>query len=141
MAASNAVLRDDCLRVVTYNIWFDPRRMKERTIALSTILADCDADVICLQEVVRLSHRIILRHPRIGALYDVSPVPSSSSYFALMLVKKEWRAAFAMYDLPSTMGRILLTALIHHPHILPFERGSASAAASTLDRLQISSLR
>ncbi len=48
-----ALLRDDCLRVATWNLWWHFGPWEERQAAITATMRDADADVWCLQEVYR----------------------------------------------------------------------------------------
>ena len=97
------------LRIITWNVWFDHRRQKERLKLLLALLAKENADVIGLQEVTTEVAARIRQHAGVTARYDISE-NDISAYGCLLLVRRELNPAFAELPLPTTMGRSLVAA-------------------------------
>ena len=102
------------LKLVTYNIWFGGFARSERTSALLELLANCDADIIGLQEVTPPLLDQILQTTWIRAAYTISDISGGSvdPYGVLMLSRIpliNWR----LDVLPSAMGRMLLSGELH----------------------------
>ena len=98
------------LRIITWNVWFDHRRQKERLKLLLSLLAKENADVVGLQEVTTEVAARIRQHAGVTARYDISE-NDISAYGCLLLVRRELNPAFAELPLPTTMGRSLVAAL------------------------------
>ena len=99
------------LRIITWNVWFDHRRQKERLKLLLALLAKENADVIGLQEVTTEVAARIRQHAGVTARYDISE-NDISAYGCLLLVRRELNPAFAELPLPTTMGRSLVAACV-----------------------------
>ena len=99
------------LRIITWNVWFDHRRQKERLKLLLALLAKENADVIGLQEVTTEVAARIRQHAGVTARYDISE-NDISAYGCLLLVRRELNPAFAELQLPTTMGRSLVAACV-----------------------------
>ena len=99
----------DQLRIVTWNIWFDPSRQDERLQMLLSEALRTAPDIIALQEVVPRVAEAIRSCMTLNALYVVSPF-SISQYGVLMLVRRSLAPTFSIAPLPSQMGRSLLIA-------------------------------
>ena len=100
------------LRIITWNVWFDHRRQKERLKLLLALLAKENADVIGLQEVTTEVAARIRQHAGVTARYDISE-NDISAYGCLLLVRRELNPAFAELPLPTTMGRSLVAACVY----------------------------
>jgi len=100
------------LSVITWNVWFDEFKKKERYDEILAICKSAAADVICLQEVTPYFIKRIREH-EIARIYDVSDPElngsSVGSYGVLTMCRRELNASFQWYDLPTDMGRRLLT--------------------------------
>ena len=99
------------LRIITWNVWFDHRRQKERLKLLLALLAKENADVIGLQEVTTEVAARIRQHAGVTARYDISE-NDIRGYGCLLLVRRELNPAFAELPLPTTMGRSLVAACV-----------------------------
>ena len=53
------------LKILTYNIWFDNFNMENRLQALFKIIAEADADIICLQEVTQTFSQALWNNSKI----------------------------------------------------------------------------
>lgn len=107
-ASSDATPRDrDGLRVLTFNIWFHPVKLEERTRCIAHIVVKWEPDFVCLQEVTPESHAILAGDPALAERYDMSPF-SATSYGCLMMARKALRVAFEEHKLPTEMDRTLL---------------------------------
>jgi endonuclease/exonuclease/phosphatase family metal-dependent hydrolase len=97
------------LRVVTYNVWFDPFEAQRRCAALLEILAGQDADVIALEEVTQpfLDNLLAARWVRDAYLISQSHVDPTLRYDVVMLSRVP--ARFRAHALTSIMGRRLHT--------------------------------
>ena len=106
------------LKVLTYNVWFDPAHLIERTTVITEILCTSRADVICLQEVTQPAHEMLQLDERLASLYAFSfplqpPAGKQRSwYYALMLVRRELNPVFQSIDFPSEVQRQLIVATI-----------------------------
>ena len=106
------------LKVLTYNVWFDPTHLLERTKVITAILRSARADVVCLQEVTQPAHELLQRDESLSSLYAFSaplqpPAGEKRSwYYALMLVRCELNPFFQTVDLPTEMQRQLVVATI-----------------------------
>jgi endonuclease/exonuclease/phosphatase family metal-dependent hydrolase len=106
----------DRLRLLTWNVWFDPLYMKERMESIvSTILSEWP-DIICLQEVTLESYKYLLNaglHPTYKVLPASSSNAKSNPYFILILYRektvKYQKDKYISYE-HSIMGRGLLMA-------------------------------
>ena len=106
------------LRLVTYNVWFDPLKFGARCSAIFAILRASDADVICLQEVLPNFIHLLRAQPWL-ALYELSGDEESvEPYGVLMLCKRSLAPLFCFHELPTRMARKLLTAQLTVP-VLP----------------------
>lgn len=89
-SASHAAEPQATLKVVSFNVWFDPHRRRSRLAALVELLAD--ADVVCLQEVRLATLEQLLESTLVRARFCVSAgpeefAPGSSDYDCLLLVR------------------------------------------------------
>jgi endonuclease/exonuclease/phosphatase family metal-dependent hydrolase len=100
------------MKILTFNLWFEPHAMVKRLQAVIRLLKADLPDVVGLQEVVPETHAEL--HKSLSALYFVSQAPANSAYFTLLLVRRTWQAV-TMGRVPFTnshMGRDLLYAKI-----------------------------
>lgn len=97
------------LRVISYNIWFDPFCMEQRFHAAVEIMLRAEPDVICLQEVTPRVAAALRASSVLGVLFDVSK-NDVAPYGCLMLVRRELGAEFSELELETDMGRTLLIA-------------------------------
>ncbi|KAG2389598.1 hypothetical protein C9374_014158 [Naegleria lovaniensis] len=122
------------LRILTFNIWFDPYMMKERMDGLmSEIFPSANnnlvfssfpsvgsniPDVLCFQEVTTQSLEMIAQHPMIRNNYYLSDSPDDAfcsvyPYGVLMAVKKTLPIRKLFYNtMPSKMNRAALSVEI-----------------------------
>lgn len=116
----------DCLRIVTWNVWFAPVDVDRRMAALFHEALDAAPDVLCLQEVVPELAASIRASEPLRSLYDISP-NDVGAYGCLLLARRELRAAFSEVPFPSSsMGRSLVLA----EWFPPFEDGGTIAVAT-----------
>ena len=99
----------DQLRIVTWNIWFDPSRQDERLQMLLSEALRTAPDMSRAQEVGPVGCGGDRSCMTLNALYVVSPF-SISQYGVLMLVRRSLAPTFSIAPLPSQMGRSLLIA-------------------------------
>ncbi len=97
------------LRLVTFNVWFSERDFDVRADAMMKLLAECDADVIALQEV---TPEFIVRARREQWLKDrycLSDANGSTVRgYGVALLSRLPIERLALCDLPSSMDRHLL---------------------------------
>lgn len=105
------------LKFVTYNVWFEHHFFELRAQKLRDVLRECDADVICLQEVTREFLQGLVATEWVRAHYVVSDVEGDSihGYGVVMLVKKEFHPLFRFRSFPTQQGRRALVADLHVP--------------------------
>lgn len=96
------------LRIVTWNVWFDPSHFKARQEGLIAEAISTHPDALCFQEVTPRFHRV-LRESRLGEVYDFSP-GTIEDYGVLMLVRRDWNPKFREIDVPTDQGRSILVA-------------------------------
>ena len=53
------IKRPDSISILTFNIWFDDRNLKERTSRIIDIISRHKPDLVCLQEVTSVSFKLI----------------------------------------------------------------------------------
>ena len=97
------------LRVITYNVWFDPRDMAERLATLVRSLLREAPDLIGLQEVVPRVEAALRGSSALRALYNISPF-DVGRYGCLILARSELGATFRQIEIPTLMERTLLVA-------------------------------
>ena len=98
------------LRIVTWNVWFDPQHANERMALLFAEALRAAPDVICLQEVVEELATSIRQHSALGDAYSIS-ANEIGAYGCLMLVRHSLSASFREIEFEcSNMGRSLLIA-------------------------------
>lgn len=98
--------------ILTWNIWFDQRHIIQRTNSIVNILNHYSPDVICLQEVIKLSLDIILNDSNLSEKYDFYYDPSlvniRGKYGEIIMIKKELNYTCQFISVPfknSRMGR------------------------------------
>lgn len=116
------------IRCLTYNVWFADNNKEERYPAIIQMIADSDAEFVCLQEVTHtFMHQYLLTSETIRRKYFVSG-NTLPNYGVLILSK--YPAKYFEVPLPSGMGRSLL---ICEPANMPavatahLESGSANS--------------
>ena len=98
------------LRVITWNVWFDPFFFDERFEALIAIVLGKSPDVACFQEVTPRFAAAVRTSSIIAEAYDVS-TNDVAPYGCMVLVRTELRASFQQVDFEETMmSRSLLVA-------------------------------
>jgi len=100
---------ENMLRVVTWNVWFDPLYAHQRQRALFQEVLKVAPDVVCLQEVLPGFAEVVRKCPDLLALYDVSPC-DVQPYGVMLLVRRELGAVFSDMWLSSNMARRLVSA-------------------------------
>lgn len=108
-SAHDSEVQGQRLRIVTYNVWFDPMANVERFDALIALALARDADVICLQEVTRMFKSAVEASRLLNAKYSMSK-NTIGSYGCMILAKHELGATFSEVKMDSRMGRSLLVA-------------------------------
>lgn len=101
------------LTLVTWNCWFGEHLFAERAAGLLHLLAGCDADVICLQEVTAPLWSQLCAAPWVRGGYRVADASGASlgSYGVALLSR--WPILEARCcELPTSMGRSLLLAVL-----------------------------
>mmetsp|Transcript_42939 Transcript_42939/g.66892 ORF Transcript_42939/g.66892 Transcript_42939/m.66892 type:complete len:463 (+) Transcript_42939:22-1410(+) len=115
---NTALLEKGSLRLVTYNVWFEKRRQKERAHALFVILKNSDADVICLQEVTPVfltwlrDESWVREHYFLSDSVGTTLKGSQLTYGVIMLWKRSiMLSSLSLYALPTNMNRSALVAV------------------------------
>lgn len=98
-----------CLRVVTWNVWFDAVCAAERQAALLREVLSAAPDVACLQEVLPGFADTVRSCEALTAVYRASP-HDVKPYGCMLLVRHDLQPAFGVQPLPSRMCRSLLWA-------------------------------
>jgi tyrosyl-DNA phosphodiesterase 2 len=99
------------LTLVTFNVWFDQYYLRERCQALLHVVKDCDADVICLQEITPGYLKQILKQDWVQASYYVSDYTGGTIQpYGVLLLSRHPIVSLLLHDLPSIMARKLLVA-------------------------------
>jgi len=100
------------ISILTWNIWFDKRHIVQRVANIISILKHYSPDVICLQEVIKLSLDIILNDPKLAGDYDFYYDPSlvhlNGKYGEIIMMKKNLNYTCQFISVPfknSRMGR------------------------------------
>lgn len=100
------------LKFITYNIWFSTHYQIQRTKALLECLAETDADVVCLQEVLTFTLDLISENPFIRENYILSDLNGTTfeGYGVVILLHKRVAvqcSGFQFYirSLPSIYSR------------------------------------
>lgn len=119
------------LRVLTYNVWFDPFEQERRTQALLAILRDEAADVMALQEVTPRFLQSLLNDPFIRAHYACSQTKlmGPDRYDVVMLSRLPVRS-FTAHRITTDTGRRL------HALQLATTRGSLVIAGIHLESMK-----
>lgn len=111
-AAAKGPVLSRGLRVLTFNICFDPWKRNERVESVARIVEEEDPDFACLQEVTPDAARTLLGWPALAQRYDASP-PPAEGYGCLMLARKALQVEFSEHDLPTEMDRTLVVGTVH----------------------------
>jgi tyrosyl-DNA phosphodiesterase 2 len=100
------------LTFVTFNVWFAQYYLQERCQALLGIVRDCNADIICLQEIKPGYLGQILKQDWVQADYSVSDYTGITVQpYGVLLLSRLPIFHLRLHSLPSVMGRKLLVAL------------------------------
>jgi tyrosyl-DNA phosphodiesterase 2 len=101
------------LSILTWNVWFDAFKMKERYAEILQMCETLKPDVVCLQEVTPeflrslQGHRILQDYANSGTKWGWS------KYGVLTLCRRELQPTFAFSNLETEMDRNLLTTHIN----------------------------
>ncbi|MDI1429095.1 endonuclease/exonuclease/phosphatase family protein [Polyangium sorediatum] len=99
------------LKILTWNVWFGAHKSRVRQDALLAEISRRSPDVILLQEVTRKLLAAIVDTPWVRAGYQVSDVDGSTfSRYGVLLLSRIPIRRLVMLDLPTEMGRRLLSA-------------------------------
>lgn len=106
-ARGGAILSNahDVLRIITWNVWFDPQACMSRWQELLVQALSHDPHVICFQEVTPSLLKIISASVWVQQRFDMSMDILSQSYDVFMLVQHGLNPNWWSIDLPSRMGR------------------------------------
>ena len=97
------------LTLVTFNVWFDDYYALERCEALLEIVRQCDADIICLQEIKTRYLNFILQQPWVQKGYQVSDFTGRTIQpYGVLLLSRLPITQLRLHRLPSMMARKLL---------------------------------
>jgi len=119
---------------VSYNVWFGEFHSETRFEAISKLLWETQADVICLQEVTEKFIRTLSSQPWVRESYIISHVgPDIGSYGIWLLSKLPVHSLYKI-ELPTFMERYCLVAeCVINREIIVF----ATAHLESLDTAQI----
>jgi len=98
-----------CLRVLTWNVWFDAVCAAERQAALLREVLSAAPDVACFQEVLPEFAEAVRGSEALTAVYRASP-QGVEPYGCMLLVRHDLQPTFGVQPLPSRMCRTLLWA-------------------------------
>jgi endonuclease/exonuclease/phosphatase family metal-dependent hydrolase len=97
------------LTLVTYNVWVGQDYFSLRARGLLQIVKDCEADIICLQEVTPLFLKLILDQPWVRANYYISDYTGQTVHpYGVLLLTRISIAKVLFFELPTRMARKLL---------------------------------
>lgn len=108
--SQNPVKPADSITVLTWNIWFEEKWLKERTLRIIGIIKDLSPDLVALQEVVAASLALLKAHLPQYHLFQVF-VEEGAAYGDAILCKRATVDVVEpyYYDYPETqMGRRLI---------------------------------
>jgi len=112
-SAEPAATPPTTLKVATFNVWFEDHEFESRAAAILLLLRESGADVIALQEVKLRFLERALREPWIRDEFTLSDADGSTiADYGVILLSRLPVLGLELYDLPSTMGRQLLTARV-----------------------------
>lgn len=100
------------LKVLTYNIWFSDKYRHERLISLIETINSCDADIICLQEVMPDIFNYIKLCQKKDYPY-IFPNKLETDYHCVILSKHPFTSTEEHTFTNSTMGRKLIYVTIN----------------------------
>eukprot|EP01012_Entosiphon_sulcatum_P068062 TRINITY_DN98058_c0_g1_i1.p1 TRINITY_DN98058_c0_g1~~TRINITY_DN98058_c0_g1_i1.p1 ORF type:complete len:268 (-),score=45.50 TRINITY_DN98058_c0_g1_i1:34-837(-) len=102
------------IRMLTFNIWFDPHMMDARMQAIAKIVREQQPHIIALQEVTDAHWQSLSRHPAMGEY--VWSEPRKSGYWTAIGSKLPQKSGFVRRSFPdSRMGRGLLYSVFNGP--------------------------
>lgn len=97
----------DQLSIVTYNVWFDGYKKKERAVALMDLCKD--KDIICLQEVTPSFLEDILKIDWVRNNYFISDVQARTVLpYGVLILSKIQPLKFTFHKMESKMARYFL---------------------------------
>jgi tyrosyl-DNA phosphodiesterase 2 len=100
------------LKIITQNIWFDRYEQHTRYTELLKQLNEADADVICLQEVIKPFLQLVTESDWIRERYFISDVTGYTlERYGVMILTRLPVDHFCFTRLPTQMGRSLIHAL------------------------------
>jgi len=122
------------LRLLTWNIWFEPLHMHARMLSIVDTINTLQPDIISFQEVTRESLHYIVNGPNLDLHYNIVPASThsmaGSPYFVLTMYRKETvkirNDSFRKFP-GSIMGRGLLLTDV----ALLSNSGSGASSSST----------
>jgi len=77
------------LKVLTWNIWFEPLEVFERMTAIANIIQKESPDIVALQEVTTQLECVLFAMPALSAYREVPAPRSSAPYYTLLLAHKK----------------------------------------------------
>ena len=122
------------LRLLTWNIWFEPLHMHARMLSIVDTINNLQPDIISFQEVTRESLHYIVNGPNLDLHYNIVPASThsmaGSPYFVFTMYRKETvkirNDSFRKFP-GSIMGRGLLLTDV----ALLSNSGSGASSSST----------
>jgi tyrosyl-DNA phosphodiesterase 2 len=100
------------LSILTWNVWFDAFKMKERNAEILHVCETIKPDVVCLQEVTPEFTRSLIGHSILRDYQSSGPKWGWSRYGVLTLCRREHNPDFVFSNLTTEMDRNLLTTHI-----------------------------
>lgn len=93
------------MKILTWNIWSDPRHFSERIISMYDIIDGYD--FICLQEVTLESLQMFIEkfNNDYDFYYDISLVSIPNKYGEIIMAKKEFNCEFQTISFPTSINR------------------------------------
>eukprot|EP01120_Amphizonella_sp_Union-15-10_P013052 TRINITY_DN5994_c0_g1_i1.p1 TRINITY_DN5994_c0_g1~~TRINITY_DN5994_c0_g1_i1.p1 ORF type:complete len:315 (-),score=37.21 TRINITY_DN5994_c0_g1_i1:39-983(-) len=108
--AENKDRQVEKLRLVTWNVWFASYQYDKRCEEISRELEKCQADVICLQEVLPEFVNKITKEDWIKSYYlsDASENGETLGRYGVLIISRIPLTNLSVHTLPSHMGRTVL---------------------------------
>lgn len=114
LVTNKKVSAGENLSLLCWNLWFATFAYDIRMAMVNDIIGDLLPDIVCLQEVLP-QYIPMLKEQLWSDQYSMSDSGTGGSvdpYGVLILVKKKLSPTFSFYDMPTEMGRRLVTAVI-----------------------------
>eukprot|EP01090_Pellita_catalonica_P018538 TRINITY_DN6030_c0_g1_i1.p1 TRINITY_DN6030_c0_g1~~TRINITY_DN6030_c0_g1_i1.p1 ORF type:complete len:684 (-),score=111.07 TRINITY_DN6030_c0_g1_i1:154-2133(-) len=120
------------LTVVQYNIWFSDREAKKRIEAVGKIVAECDADIVALEEVrPNVLVDYILPQKVFKNYYISDSTGATLGRYGVLLLSKQPLEKLRITKLPSRLNRSTTVACVNIPFVTSCECDGYTAGAVT----------